>query len=261
MHLPTGYLERTPTRSDPRSIEAVWTFLGHDTGEHRVLPDGRCDIILRFTVNGDRPIANINAMIAGPSTAYHDVAITRGLGFVGVRLRPGFARHVLGLELSSVAGQVLSGATAINAVPALADLCAPAKSVDVIVVRLKNFVDRQRLGYVHTSSTPRSLALLDALHTGGGRLSVSDLAQMHGIDERTARRDVVLASGLGPKELSMIVQFHRAVRLLRDAGLDPASAAAEAGYSDQAHMTRMFRKLGGFAPGHLPNVTLADLPI
>lgn len=107
----------------------------------------------------------------------------------------------------------------------------------------------------------RSLALIDALHTGGGRLSVVDLAKMHGIDERTVRRDIKMSTGLAPKELSMVLQFHRALRLLRDVGLDPASAAAEAGYADQAHMTRVFRELGGFTPANMPEVTLANLPL
>lgn len=57
----------------------------------------------------------------------------------------------------------------------------------------------------------------------------------------------------------MVIQFHRAIRLIRDVGLDPATAALEAGYADQAHMTRVFRKLGGFTPARVPELTLAGL--
>lgn len=261
MYLPAGYTEQPNAFTRNHAIEAVWTYFARKDGVDRVLPDGRCDIILRFMVGDGMPISGIDVAIAGPSTSYHDVPIARGLGFVGVRLRPGCAQSVLGLDLSSIAGKVLRGEMAILAVPALGGLCATAESFEVLIGRLTAFVERQRAANYGRAPTPRALALLDALHIGGGRLSISDLARIHGIDERTVRRDVSSATGLGPKEFSRVVQFYRAVRLLRDFGLDPAAAAAEAGYSDQAHMTRAFRKLGGFAPGHLPDVTLVDLAL
>lgn len=259
MYLPLGYTEPPNRCFNQSAIEAVWTYLACADGVDRVLPDGRADIVLCFMVGARQSITAIEVRISGPSTSFRDVPITRGLGFVGVRLRPSCATSVLRLDLSSIAEKVLSGEVAISAVPELGAFCAPARSVEVLMRRLTEFVERRRMANAGRSPSPRAMALLNALHLGGGRLSIVDLARMHGVDDRTVRRDVVSATGLGPKELSMIVQFHRAVRLLRDIGLDPASAAAEAGYSDQAHMTRDFRKLGGFAPGQLPDVTLVSI--
>lgn len=189
------------------------------------------------------------------------VPLTRGLGFVGLRFRPGTAGQVLGIALPTLADQVVANDDAIKVAPALSALRAPAPSVEVLVARLTNFVSERLADCKGSNTSERCLALIGTLHTGGGRLSISDLATMHGIDERTVRRDVKESTGLSPKALSMVLQFHRALRLLRDVGLDPASAAAEAGYADQAHMTRMFRKLGGFTPSNLPDVTLANLPL
>ncbi len=226
-----------------------------------MLPDGRCDIILRFKVVGAHPIGAIDVAISGPSTTYHMVPFKPDVGFVGVRLRPGMARIVLGVEPSSIANRVLRGEAAIAAVPALAALCKMARTTDDLMDRLTNFVADRQAGTGNRAVSTRSLALLDALHVSCGRLSVADLATMHSVDQRTVRRTITSSTGLGPKEFSMILQFHRAVRLLRNAGLDPASAAAEAGYADQAHMTRVFRKLGGFTPADMPYVTLGNLPL
>ncbi len=259
MPVPAGYREQS--NPDRNSVEAVWTYLAREDIVHRVLPDGRCDVILRFEFDGGRPIGQIEPLIAGPATSYHLVPITRGVGYAGLRLRPGTAGAVLGVDLPSLADRVFIGQDAIRIAPALASLCAPAQGVEILTSRLVAFVARRQKLDQGSDTFARSLALIDALHTGGGRLSVSDLAKMHGIDERTVRRYIKMSTGLAPKELSMVLQFHRALRLLRDVRLDPASAAAEAGYADQAHMTRVFRKLGGFTPAAMPEVTLANLPL
>ena len=257
MPMPVGYREHPFPHQDRDLIEAVWTYLARENGEHRVLPDGRCDLILRFHLESDRTIGPIEPLIAGPSKRHHVVPLARGLGFVGVRLRPGMGKMVLGIDLPPIADRVCADIEAIRLVPALSQLRAPTRSVEELIDRLTKFVADRRASPRAEGTSVRSLALIEAIHSGGGRLSVVDLARMHEVDARTVRRDIKIATGLTPKELSMVVQFHRALRLLRDAQLDPVSAAAEAGYSDQAHMTRAFRTLGGFTPADLPDVPLA----
>jgi AraC-like DNA-binding protein len=108
---------------------------------------------------------------------------------------------------------------------------------------------------------PRTADLIDTIHTTGGRLSVSDMAALHAVGVRTARRLITSATGLGPKQLARVVQFHRALRLRFDEGLDIASTVFEAGYSDHAHMARAFRTMGGITPARAPDMVLPGLPI
>ena len=78
-------------------VEAVWTSVSDRAGSYRVLPDGRCDIILRFDA-GQKPITDMTVVITGPITRFYDVAIEPGMGFVGVRIRPGCFERVLGFN-------------------------------------------------------------------------------------------------------------------------------------------------------------------
>ncbi len=259
MPVPIGYTELSKTTANPRHTEAVWTYLAHSDGVHYVLPDGRCDIILRFEYSDNGHVGNIDALIAGPSTISHSVPLTSGLGFIGIRIRPGFARAVLGLELSTIANQILDANDATEKLPALLALCQPADCVDTLNKRLTDFLDNRLDAIKNLNHQSRPRALLDTIHIGAGRLSVNELAQIHRIDERTVRRDIKSSIGLTPKKFSMILQFHRAIRLIRDTGLDLISAALESGYADQAHMTRAFRKFGGFTPAQIPDVTLVSL--
>jgi AraC-like DNA-binding protein len=238
-------------------VEAVWTSVSDRAGSYRVLPDGRCDIIVRFDA-GQKPITDIAVVITGPLTRFYDVAIEPGMGFVGVRIRPGCFEKVLGFEPADMANSNLIGPDALAACPALKTLCAPAQDQAELVARVTDFV-RQRVADSRLKLTPLCRSVISAFHASGGRLRISEVAEMHNISERTVQRLVVKATGLTPKAFAAVLQFHRALRLLRDHHLSPAGAALEAGFSDQAHMSRVIRRMGGFSPARLPDVTLVSL--
>jgi AraC-like DNA-binding protein len=226
--------------------------------DHHVLPDGRCDIILRFHSDGSKPLGPIFPVIVGAATRFHIVQIEPGTAYVGVRLRPGTARKVLEVRLKEITDQGIGGDAAIAKIPALAALCAPAKSIDELVNRLNAFVvERSSKAQIDLLTS----GLINMLHITGGRLPITEIASLHGVDVRMVHRRIVSSTGLTPKQMAMVIQFHRALRLIIDGKLDVASAAFEAGYADQAHMTRTFRSLGGFSPARLPELVLAGLPI
>lgn len=261
MPLPIGY-DELPTENFRRvQVETIWTFVASQTGQHRVLPDGRCDIILRLRKDKNQAAYRTEVLITGPSTQFDIVPLTKGLTFIGVRLRPGFAWKILGISPTAIVNQVLSGESLFSQYPIFLDLGKPVESMDEAVFRLDQFIARRVTSEAEIPGAVRTFGLIDALHVGGGRLSEADLAIMYGIDARTVRRDIKTSTGLTPKVFSMIIQFHRAVRLIRDFNVSPIAAALEAGYADQAHMTRMFKRFGGFTPSRLPELALADLPI
>ena len=69
-----------------------------------------------------------------------------------------------------------------------------------------------------------------------------------GWSERTLRRRCREAFGYGPKTLERILRFQGFLRLL-SRGRAPLSALAlDAGYADQAHLTREVRRLSGQSP-------------
>ena len=252
-----SYQEDPKAGWHPLSIETVWRSFAVCDGHHRVLPDGRCDIILRFPSDGLKPSGAIAVRIAGPSTRFHLVPVSAGTAFVGVRLRPGMAGGVLALDPGSIVDRVLMEDEAMAVFPALAGLCRPAESIDALAERLGLFVAGR---FCMSHIDPLTTAMIDMLHVTGGRLPIAELARLHDMDVRTARRRITAATGLGPKQLAAIIRFHRALRL-RHAGIGSASTAIEAGYADQAHMARSFRQMGGIGSARLPELALAGLPL
>jgi AraC-like DNA-binding protein len=89
------------------------------------------------------------------------------------------------------------------------------------------------------------------LGTGGrsaGGLTADDLAAAAGCSRYAAYRAFTQAYGLSPSDYQRQLRV-RAARRMLGAGVAPARVAAEAGFADQAHLTRWFRRYYGVTPG------------
>ena len=89
------------------------------------------------------------------------------------------------------------------------------------------------------------------------RARAEDVAAEIGLSMRQLRRRCHAVVGYGPKTLQRVLRFRRFVGRI-DAGLpsgqdthDLAALAAQAGFADQAHLTRECRALAGLTPAML----------
>ncbi|TIT38630.1 MAG: helix-turn-helix transcriptional regulator [Mesorhizobium sp.] len=99
------------------------------------------------------------------------------------------------------------------------------------------------------AETPLEIAwAYDRIITSGGRTRIASLAEQLGWSRKHLADKFSDATGIGPKTLSRIVRFNRALRLSRELTTDWADVAADCGYADQAHLVREFRELAGETP-------------
>lgn len=78
--------------------------------------------------------------------------------------------------------------------------------------------------------------------------SLDDLAAAVGVDRFALLRAFRAAYGLPPHAYLTNLRVTRA-RILLDAGVRPAEVAARLGFTDQAHLTRHFKRIVGVPPG------------
>jgi AraC-like DNA-binding protein len=101
-----------------------------------------------------------------------------------------------------------------------------------------------------TQSPPRLSAIDVAareIAARNGAIRIEDLVNGYGKGRRQFERDFLRAVGITAKQFAVIARFRfAAARLSSDRSL--AATAAEAGYADQSHMVRDFRRLGGSSP-------------
>lgn len=238
-------------RHDP--VETMWSFRADADRTFLVLPDGRADVILRFRFTPNGGCEDVVPIVTGPSSKAHAVPVRAGDGFVGMRMRPG--RSLLRGRAADLRDRRLVGGEALERIGARVPAPQRTDGVRRLKGVLTELADRTRVIEV-----PDLDGALDLLHLAGGRSAVEELASSTAIDVRRLHRMFTMRVGLTPQLYAAVLRFQRAVRL-RKRGLTPSQTAHEAGYADQAHMTRAFRHHGGFTPARMPDIALGWMPI
>lgn len=101
----------------------------------------------------------------------------------------------------------------------------------------------------NAAETPLEIAwAYDRIIASGGRTRIASIAERLGWSRKHLAGSFSNAIGIGPKTLSRIVRFNRALGLSRQPTVDWAGIAADCGYADQAHLVREFRDLAGETP-------------
>jgi AraC-like DNA-binding protein len=89
--------------------------------------------------------------------------------------------------------------------------------------------------------------------------SISETAVRHGIGVRQLERRFARNFGLSPKEWLRVKRFEGSLIRLADDEASLANVAAHAGYADQSHMTRDFRRSAGLTPGQTKQSISKDM--
>jgi AraC-like DNA-binding protein len=238
MDLAPGYRELPPPPALRGALACLWVRVSGPAAAApaTVLPDACVDLIWR---------AGQGAFVAGPDTGPWLTAGPPGEVLVGARFLPGAGGPALRVPLSELldlrvdAGELLPevGARLPAELPEAAALRAVAASAARLVA----------------ASPPDAAVRRAAAVLADPRARVDTLAWDLGLSERQLRRRCHAAVGYGPKTLQRVLRFRRVLARL-DAGgpaLDLAALAADAGYADQAHLTRESTRLAGLSPAVL----------
>jgi AraC-like DNA-binding protein len=187
--------------------------------DHRVVPDGCADVIVGF--------GGAFAVGLADGPVMHRLAA--GSGCRGLRLRPEAVTTFFGVP----------GAE-------LRNLNVPLDEV-VGARRARGLVDVVLHGRPDDTMTTQPPEHVRRAFQLLRRMSVDEAAVALGFSSRQFRRIVVEHSGLGPKTYQRVVRLRQF--LANDGPL--AQAATDAGYADQAHLTREVTCLCGLPPAAL----------
>ena len=236
--LPPGYTEWPAPAALRHAVACAWAQVT-DSGAERaglVLPDGCTDLVWE---------QGRGAYVAGPDTGPVATTMAAGTIVLGVRFRPSAGGPALGIPLTELRDlradlADLRPAQARQLTAALDPEVATAQMLDVTAALVAD-------GAPDPEVTWAARLLRDPA------VRAEDVAAEVGLSLRQLRRRCQAAVGYGPKTLQRVLRFRRFLARVdaRPDVLDLAAIAAEAGYADQAHLTRECAKLAGLTPAAL----------
>jgi AraC-like DNA-binding protein len=235
----SGYREWLPPAGLRGSLSCLWVSVVAPDGVQKVqqvYPDACIDLIWQ---------SGHGAYLAGPDTGPAPAELPAGTIVVGARFRPGAGGPAIGVPLSDLRDQRVDLA---DCLPALArrlpaDL-PPATALNLVTGLAAELV---------SAGPPDPLVLEGARLLTRGETSVTRMSSELAVSERQLRRRFDAAVGYGPKMLHRVLRFRRALAGLPAAAHegDLARLAIEAGFADQAHLTREIASLTGLPPAAL----------
>jgi AraC-like DNA-binding protein len=240
----SSYVERVPTPALAAFASSVWIQqVGDRPVAQRHVPHGGAEVLC---VLGEAP------RLLGPLTASTYQQIPAGGTVVGVRLRPGVLGALVGMPADELVDQDIAGTDIWCDLARLTDRLGEAATPGAALDRLQSFVAR-------SAGEPDPLvneAVRNLMPWRGS--GTAALPALLSISERQLRRRCRAAVGVGPKELHRILRFQGFIARVQAsvaqqgaADVELARWAAEAGYHDQAHLSRECRRLLGATPGEV----------
>jgi AraC-like DNA-binding protein len=243
--LPPGYSEWPAPPGLQHAIACLWAQVNPDGRDREglVLPDACSDLIWE---------QGRGVYVAGPDTGPVGTVMTGGTVIFGVRFRPSAGGPALGIPLSELRDQRVDladlGRRAAGQLPGTLDPdTAAARALDLAACLVSD-------------AEPDPAVTWAAALLADPRARTEDVAAEIGLSLRQLRRRCHAAVGYGPKTLQRVLRFRRFVSRIdaaaqmsrgRPDAQNLAALAAQAGYADQAHLTRECRALAGLTPAAL----------
>ena len=263
--LAPGYAEWAPPAALRGTIACLWASISpaDASRDALVLPDACSDLIWE---------QGTGLYVAGPDTGPVRTVTQPGTVLVGVRFRPSAGGPALGLPLSEIRDQRVDLADLLPAarLPAATRQSAAALSPDLDpATAVRKVLDVAGTRACAGTSDQAVTHVASLLRDPAARFE--QVAGAVGLSERQLRRRFHAAVGYGPKTLQRVYRFQRFVQRIDEqafggqtigerragvsrASVDLAAIAAEAGYADQAHLTRECVALSGLTPAALARV-------
>jgi AraC-like DNA-binding protein len=215
------YREWAPPPAWRSVVACCWEQRVVTARVQRVVPDGCGDLLL---VGADA------AQVVGMADEVALPSLSAGTRIHGVRIRPEAVAATFGVEASELRNQTVD----------LADVLGSRRSRALVI---DDAMDAWIRSIEPDARAAVAVRLLE-------RNPVDAAATMLGLSGRQLRRVFEVNVGLGPKSFQRVRRFQRFLQRA-EVGAPLASAAFEAGYSDQAHMSRDVRGLSGLTPARL----------
>lgn len=216
-------------------VSHYWLGLENRDPVYSLLPDGAVDVVISCREG------RTHSAVYGTATLRAEVALETGRHYLGIRFLPGQSRHFLGALSRELTDRCEPGGGLLRF--SLDGVDGNLDSADVFT-RLDALLERHLLRHCpRRGRIDPAIALLDAAPA----TPVAAAAAVFGGSRRQFERVFLDTVGVAAKTFAGIRRFRHALDLL-GCSTPLAVTAVVAGYADQSHMNRAFRRFAGMSP-------------
>lgn len=251
--------ERGPASLDPRLhglVRRIWSVRAdrQPGSRERILYNGAVELIFDLSANAQRARIGEGPSLTLPRCVFNglklqplDLDFSGAQHFVGVQLEASACQRLFALPASTLVNRVLGGEELGFGLHRLHERLAEAPGFAHQAALLEGWLLRRVTRPRHE---PRAApAYLLAAQARRPEAPTREAARQLGLSERHLRRLWLDWQGLGPEAWLRTRRFTLALQLMDAQAPKLADLAQQAGYSDQAHFNREFRRHAGLSPG------------
>lgn len=213
--------------SDSPYIDTIWATQNISDGIYSATPDGSWDIIVLIQPDGSRSV-----MLAGQATEPVDVPYNGGTSSVVISF-------AAGAFLPAYPGKKMLNLTELLPCPDADHFSLAGHVFDIPTFETAEALVRTMV----EQGVLRMDAVVAAILSGDTKA----------LSDRVKQRHFLAVTGLTRKSLEQIHRAQEAVRQLQ-AGKKPIDVAADAGFSDQAHLAKSLKKIMHKNPSNVDTI-------
>jgi AraC-like DNA-binding protein len=238
---PNRFSTHSPRGPLARYVSHYWLSLNNDAPVYTALPDGCVDLVLEVAPD------DFGAWIYGSTTRPTDMPCSRGTHYLGVRFHPGQSRHFIDVA----ACEITDARAELHGL-----ISFPTEAIATSIASGAPFSHLDDILTATLSRSPLQVSLIDHViqyvQARHGRVCIEAVARHFGKSRRQLERTFAQTVGVPLKFFCTLARLRHAARLISHCSpRSLTTIACDAGYSDQAHMTRDFRRLAGVTPARL----------
>jgi len=229
----------------------------------RLFSDGNTGMVFSFKnllishfTRMDIPVELPDSFIYGQLDSYQDLYCQGETSLMIVVFHPHGLSRMLGVSSQELKNQRIKTEELFG--PGAAELYERLSENAAISskITLAEEFFRKLIAVREFADQPLILASINFITQNKGLMPVSKLAAFTGYHERTLERTFTANIGISPKRFSTIVKLHVFLKQLRDKPVQENLTALgyEAGYYDQPHLIREFKKHTGLTPGQYSSI-------
>ncbi len=222
----------------------------------RLFSDGNTGMVLTFGGNlisnthGDRTLNYPNSFLYGQISTFKDLYLTEKTSIIIVVFQPYGFNHLLGISANELREGIIATEDIFGSKNSLLyEKLSEQYDLKTKIQVLNNFFIEQAIK--KTLSTQNLIhPTLNYILKNKGEITVNHLVKYTGYSERHIERIFKECVGLNPKKFGNIVKLHFFLNLLnyKSSQSNITDLCYEAGYADQSHLIKEFKKYTGITP-------------